>query len=86
MNENDSRLDLYLTTPESMDILTARAAGLLAAVDSPAIDNSRQTSLADLPRGILATVAGVLPSAMAEDADLVRRLIEIGFVPGEQSG
>jgi ferrous iron transport protein A len=66
-----------------MDILTARAADLLAAVDSPEIDTSRQISLADLPRGASATVVGVLPSSMAEDRDLVRRLIEIGFVAGE---
>jgi ferrous iron transport protein A len=68
-----------------MDILTAHAADLLAAVDSQAIDTSRyeEMSLADLPRGASATVAGVSPSALAEDGDLVRRLIEIGFVAGE---
>jgi ferrous iron transport protein A len=68
-----------------MDILTARGADLMAAANLPeAGSRTRTATLADLPRGVRAVVAGVGPSVMAEDADLVRRLVEIGFVPGEE--
>jgi ferrous iron transport protein A len=42
------------------------------------------SSLADLPRGACAIVQSVGAAMLAEDTDLVRRLIEIGFVPGEK--
>ena len=41
-------------------------------------------SLGDLARGAFATIAAVLPAQSDEDRDLVLRLIEIGFVPGER--
>jgi ferrous iron transport protein A len=40
-------------------------------------------SLAQLPRGVSATVVSVLAPEFQEDRELVLRLIEIGFVPGE---
>ena len=40
-------------------------------------------SLAALPRGVEATVVGVLSPSIPADRDLVVRLIEIGFAPGE---
>jgi ferrous iron transport protein A len=66
-----------------MDILTARGAGLLAAATFEA-SSAAEASLADLPRGVKGVVTRVGPSLLEEDADLVRRLIEIGFVPGEE--
>ena len=41
-------------------------------------------SLGDLARGAFATITAVLPAQSNEDRDLVLRLIEIGFVPGER--
>jgi ferrous iron transport protein A len=68
-----------------MDILTAHGADLMAAANlTEAGNGTRSATLADLPRGARAVVSGVGPSVMAEDADLVRRLVEIGFVPGEE--
>ncbi len=40
-------------------------------------------SLCDLPRGQSATISSVMP-ATEEDRELVLRLIEIGFIPGEK--
>jgi ferrous iron transport protein A len=40
-------------------------------------------SLADLPRGVDANVIGVIQPTVEEDRELVLRLIEIGFIPGE---
>ncbi len=40
-------------------------------------------SLADLPMGQNAIVSEILTPTLAEDRDIVLRLIEIGFVPGE---
>jgi ferrous iron transport protein A len=41
-------------------------------------------SLSSLPTGTEATVAEVLAPAQAQDNELVLRLIEIGFLPGER--
>jgi len=41
-------------------------------------------SLADLPLGRRAEVREILSPQLAEERDLVLRLIEIGFVPGEE--
>lgn len=41
-------------------------------------------SLCELARGVTATVAGIRPPEMEQDRDLVLRLIELGFVPGER--
>ena len=41
-------------------------------------------SLCDLARGACATVADVMRPPAGEDHDVVLRLIEIGFVPGER--
>ena len=42
------------------------------------------TLLSSLSTGAEATVAGVLPEKAAQDQELARRLIEIGFLPGEK--
>jgi ferrous iron transport protein A len=47
-------------------------------------DGALTVSLAELPRGVVAIVSGILSPSLAEDRDLVLRLIEIGFVPGER--
>jgi len=39
--------------------------------------------LADLPNGARATVAGLVPASPALDASALRRLGELGFIPGE---
>lgn len=41
-------------------------------------------SLTDLPQGIDAIVAQIQTPEVAEERDLVLRLVEIGFVPGEE--
>ncbi len=41
-------------------------------------------SLNELPPGTDATVAEVVPAPGAHDSELVLRLIEIGFLPGER--
>jgi ferrous iron transport protein A len=51
-----------------------------AALDA----SSRAVSLADLAVGEYATIHAVLPTDRASDAELLMRLIEIGFVPGER--
>ena len=59
----------------------------LLATPSPddALDASpRAVSLADLAVGDYATIHAVLPTDRASDAELLMRLIEIGFVPGER--
>ncbi len=58
----------------------AQAAGAAAMVR----DGALTVSLAELPRGVVAIVSGILSPSLAEDRDLVLRLIEIGFVPGER--
>jgi len=39
--------------------------------------------LADLPNGARATVAGLVSASAALDASALRRLGELGFIPGE---
>jgi ferrous iron transport protein A len=41
-------------------------------------------TLAQLPRGVAATVSAVRPAATQSDQPLVQRLTEIGFIPGER--
>jgi ferrous iron transport protein A len=41
-------------------------------------------SLNELPLGTDATVAEVVPAQGTQDSELVLRLIEIGFLPGER--
>jgi ferrous iron transport protein A len=69
-----------------MDILTAQAAARLADAATPtkAALEGRQKSLADLPRGARGVVHSVGGATLAEDTDLVRRLVEIGFIAGEE--
>ncbi len=57
---------------------TARTAGAALADDPIAI------ALSDLPIGGFATIHAVLPTDNDADRNLVLRLIEIGFVPGER--
>ena len=55
---------------------------------TPSFDDVREASstvsLADLEVGEYATIHAVLPTDRASDAELLMRLIEIGFVPGER--
>ena len=51
-----------------------------AAID----DHPAAIALSDLPIGGFATIHAVLPTDNDADRDLVMRLIEIGFVPGER--
>lgn len=53
----------------------------VAAADRP--EASRALTLAALPLNTPALVLEVMPAASLEDEELVLRLIEIGFVPGE---
>lgn len=41
-------------------------------------------SLCELARGVTATLAGICSPEPEQDRDLVLRLIELGFVPGER--
>ena len=45
---------------------------------------AHEISLCDLKRGRSAVVSAVLPPGADEDRELILRLIEIGFVPGER--
>jgi ferrous iron transport protein A len=57
--------------------MSAPETGPLAALSEPTI------SLCELERGVTATVAAIGSPATEQDRELVLRLIEIGFVPGE---
>ena len=41
------------------------------------------TLLSDLPDGALASVAGLMPDSQGIGAQALRRLAELGFLPGE---
>lgn len=69
-----------LTIPSE---LTANGAPKMSARLDIRMDTIGTISLSDLPRGQSATVSAVLP-ATEEDRELVLRLIEIGFIPGEK--
>ncbi len=82
MNENHSRLELVaplfdLPNPPPERDSSSVALGEGMPVAGQAI------SLADLPRGVEATVIGVKDLAQPADRELKLRMIEIGFVPGE---
>jgi ferrous iron transport protein A len=49
-----------------------------------ALTPARTLSLTELPCGVDGVVAEILTPTLAEDRELVLRLIEIGFVPGER--
>jgi ferrous iron transport protein A len=51
---------------------------------SGAMKKQQQISLADLPVGVGATVAAISSSSLEADIELIQRLAEIGFVPGEK--
>jgi len=63
---------------------TARAQANPGIAGTYAGTSNREISLCDLKRGRSATVSAVLPAKVDEDRELVLRLIEIGFVPGER--
>lgn len=62
-------------------VATTRATGRTSV---PAIDAPVAIALSDLAIGGFATIHAVLPTDNDADRDLVMRLIEIGFVPGER--
>ena len=49
-----------------------------------AMKKEQQISLADLPIGVVATIASISSSHHECDRALIQRLVEIGFVPGEK--
>lgn len=55
-----------------------------ASLAAKAMKEKQQISLADLPIGIVATVDAISSSSIEADMALIRRLAEIGFVPGEK--
>jgi ferrous iron transport protein A len=85
---------LFEGSLESMNLRPAKkhaAAGRLGAgsvvstLHKPAaVVGGSPMSLVDLPLGRRAEVREILSPELAEERDLVLRLIEIGFVPGEQ--
>jgi ferrous iron transport protein A len=68
---------MEMLNAHSAKTMSAPAAGPLAASSEPTI------SLCELERGVTATVAAIGSSATEQDGELVLRLIELGFVPGE---
>ncbi len=60
------------------DVPTSRSA------DTAMVDDQAAIALSDLAVGGFATIHAVLPTDNDADRDLVLRLIEIGFVPGER--
>ena len=68
-----------------MEMLNTHSAKTMSAPETgPLATLSEATiSLCDLERGVTATVAAIGSSATEQDRELVLRLIEIGFVPGE---
>jgi len=66
-----------------MEMLNARTVKMMSA---PALAPHRPQpgiSLCDLERGVTATVIAIRDPASVQERELVLRLIEIGFVPGE---
>lgn len=78
-------MDTVEIPSKSASSATAGATAALAAASTiaPTVEG-RPIALSDLARGAFATVSAVVPAHSAEDRDLVLRLIEIGFVPGER--
>jgi ferrous iron transport protein A len=74
-DEVATRMEMLNT--HSAKTMSAPETGPLAASSEPTI------SLCELERGVTATVAAIGSSATEQDRELVLRLIEIGFVPGE---
>lgn len=68
---------MEMLNTQSAKLLSAPAMGPLAAWPEPSI------SLCELERGVRATVAAIGSPATDQDRELVLRLIEIGFFPGE---
>ena len=56
----------------------------IIALDAPAAPQAPGTGLADLPLRTDAWVQGLHMEAAALDGDLLLRLLEIGFLPGER--
>ena len=68
---------MEMLNTHSAKTMSAPATGPLAASCEPTI------SLCELEQGVTATVAAIVSSVTDQDRELVLRLIEIGFVPGE---
>ncbi|MEO8935575.1 MAG: FeoA family protein [Burkholderiaceae bacterium] len=71
----DLHSTVFTSSPETLANVRASA----SISDHPAA-----IALSDLPVGGFATIHAVLPTDNDGDRDLVMRLIEIGFVPGER--
>lgn len=68
---------MEMLNTHSAKTLSTPAMGPLAALSEPTI------SLCELERGVRATVVAIGSPATDQDRELVLRLIEIGFFPGE---
>lgn len=68
-----------------MEMLNAHSAKMMLTPESGRLATSSESaiSLCELERGVTATVAGIASPVSGQDCELVLRLIEIGFVPGE---
>ena len=81
------RLTRFLSceVPLQMEMLNARSAKTMSTPAAGPLDASSEPtiSLSKLERGVTATVAAIDSPATDQDRELVLRLIEIGFVPGE---
>ena len=68
---------MEMLNAQSAKTMSAPEAGWLAAPPEPAI------SLCELEQGVTATVTAIDSPSTDQDRELVLRLIEIGFFPGE---
>jgi ferrous iron transport protein A len=65
-----------------LDVPTATLAS--AETDATSARVAVATSLSDLPVGAFATIVAVAQPSGDADRELVMRLVEIGFIPGER--
>ncbi len=68
---------MEMPNTHSAETLSAPDTGPRAASSEPTI------SLCELERGVTATAAAIRNPVTEQDRELVLRLIEIGFIPGE---
>jgi ferrous iron transport protein A len=77
LSSNEAVTQVEMPGTHSVERMPAPAAGPLAAASEPTI------SLCELERSVAATVAAIGSPESGQNPELVLRLIEIGFVPGE---
>jgi ferrous iron transport protein A len=57
---------------------------VLTTTDTAALSERQETGLEDLPAQVTAWVVRLQPAIDAPDPELLLRLLEIGFLPGER--